>query len=90
VVWSVGTGSIIHVLKGHNKEVNSVETAPDNRTIVSGSSDRTIKVWDARTGELRHTLLGHGHIVNAIAIHRTGRLIASASADKTLRVWRLG
>jgi len=31
----------------HNHKVNSVAFSPDGSTIVSGSSDKTIKVWDA-------------------------------------------
>ena len=31
----------------HSDAVLSVAFAPDGKTIVSGSSDKTIKVWDA-------------------------------------------
>ena len=31
----------------HSMVVTSVAFSPDGKTIVSGSSDRTIKVWDA-------------------------------------------
>ena len=33
----------------HSDSVNSVAFSPDGKTIVSGSSDVTIKVWDAGT-----------------------------------------
>jgi WD40 repeat protein len=36
----------------HSREVLSVAFSPDGSTIVSGSSDETIKVWDA--GILAH------------------------------------
>jgi WD40 repeat protein len=33
----------------HSERVYSVAFSPDNKTIVSGSRDKTIKVWDAGT-----------------------------------------
>ena len=38
----------------HNNYVMSVAFSPDGKTVVSGSSDQTIKVWDA--GEPFHFL----------------------------------
>ncbi|KIM22727.1 hypothetical protein M408DRAFT_78658, partial [Serendipita vermifera MAFF 305830] len=34
--------------KGHLKEITSVICSPDNRYIVSGSQDQTVRVWDAQ------------------------------------------
>ena len=31
----------------HSLQITSVAFAPDGKTIVSGSADKTIKVWDA-------------------------------------------
>ena len=35
-------------LKGHSGPVTSVSFSPDGKRIVSGSTDKTVKVWDAR------------------------------------------
>ncbi len=34
------------VLEGHQQEIYSVEFSRDGRLIVSGSSDRTVRIWD--------------------------------------------
>jgi serine/threonine protein kinase len=45
-------------LLGHRLPVRSVAFSPDGRWIVSGSSDKTLKVWHATTGQETLTLKG--------------------------------
>ena len=40
--------------KAHGRSVTSVVFSPDGKTIVSGSSDKAIKVWDAGASALAH------------------------------------
>lgn len=51
--------------------------------IVSGSTDRTIRVWDIATGTCLHTLYGHTSTVRCLALH--GDIIVSGSRDATVR-----
>jgi WD40 repeat protein len=37
---------------GHTESVDSVAISSDNRYIVSGSDDNTIKIWDLKSGKL--------------------------------------
>lgn len=37
--------------------------------IISGSTDRTLKVWNAETGECIHTLYGHTSTVRCMHLH---------------------
>lgn len=43
--------------------------------VISGSTDRTLKVWNADTGECVHTLYGHTSTVRCMHLHgnRYGR-----------------
>ena len=43
---------LFRTLVGHEKAVNAVSIAANNRTVVSGSSDKTLKVWNLDSGEL--------------------------------------
>ncbi|KIJ23160.1 hypothetical protein M422DRAFT_196267, partial [Sphaerobolus stellatus SS14] len=50
----------VEPLTGHTRAVSSVAFSPDGQRIVSGSSDRTIRIWDAQTGTLiGDPLTGH-------------------------------
>jgi WD40 repeat protein/uncharacterized caspase-like protein len=67
--------------------VYSVAFAPDGRTVVSGWSDKTVKLWDAESGALRRTLAGHAGSVLAVTIAPDGQTVASASSDRTAKLW---
>ena len=84
-------------LLGHTDLVNAVVFAPDGRSVVSASRDRTIKVWDIDGGREMRTLIGHDDWVNALAVSPDGAMIASGSGrqtipaptrkDNTIRLW---
>ena len=75
-------------LKGHTNTVNSVTFSPDGKWIVSGSSDKTIRVWDAMTHDaVGDPLEGHSSLVTSVAFSPDGTRIVSGSYDKTIRVW---
>jgi WD40 repeat protein len=59
---------------------------PDGR-IVSGSSDKTIKIWDIKNKEVI-TLRGHTNWVEALSILPDGRIV-SGSWDTTTKIWQL-
>ncbi|HEX6650295.1 MAG TPA: TIR domain-containing protein [Pyrinomonadaceae bacterium] len=79
--------ALIRTLSGHAGTINGCAVSADGATIVSASSDRTLKVWDGRSGAERLTLNGHAGVVRACAISTDGATIASASDDKTVKVW---
>ena len=75
------------MLEGHTDLVGSVGFSPDGRRIVSGSSDKSVRVWDSSTGEVQNVLEGHAHSVWSVGFSPDGRRIVSGSWDKSVRVW---
>ncbi|EJD36509.1 WD40 repeat-like protein [Auricularia subglabra TFB-10046 SS5] len=55
--------------------------------VVSGSSDRTVRVWNARTGECVHILSGHGATIRCMKALQNRPIVVSGSRDSTLKVW---
>jgi WD40 repeat protein len=66
-------------LTGHTDDVFCCRYSHDNRYIVSGSADHSIRVWDAETGEEIGILSGHDEWVTAIAFSPYSRKIVSGS-----------
>ncbi|MHB9295703.1 putative serine/threonine-protein kinase PkwA [Pillotina sp. SPG140] len=77
----------MRTLRGHQGSVRSVAYSPDERFIVSGSFDNTVKIWDAKSGRNLRTLTGHTSWVNSVAYSPDGRRIVSGSLDKTIKIW---
>lgn len=87
--------------KAHEKDINSLDIAPNDRFLVSGSQDRTAKVYEieyipavggrSARGELKlvGTCKGHKRGVWTARFGRAERVLATGSGDKTVKLWSL-
>ena len=87
-LWNLETGECLAMVKGHSRDVRSVQITPDGLFAFSGSRDKTIKIWDLEAGACIGTLEGHNDWVTSAAISPDGTLIASTGyEDRTVRLW---
>ena len=77
----------LKILQGHSADVFGLAFSPDNKRIVSGSHDNTVKIWDIESGECIKTLTGHKHLTYSVAFSPDGKMVASGSFDKTVKLW---
>ncbi|KAL6073138.1 Dynein assembly factor with WDR repeat domains 1 [Balamuthia mandrillaris] len=76
------------VLTGHSEQVSCVQLMDDERTVISGSFDRTLKVWDCNAASMLQSLNVHRDIVSCLR-YVNGQLF-SGSWDHTVKVWDFG
>ena len=80
--------SITKTVGKHEGCVFSVAFSPDERLIVSGSEDQTVRVWNIESRkEMRR--FHHEGWVNSVAFSPDGTHLVSGSDDKSLRLWNI-
>eukprot|EP01116_Phalansterium_solitarium_P023615 TRINITY_DN8376_c0_g1_i1.p1 TRINITY_DN8376_c0_g1~~TRINITY_DN8376_c0_g1_i1.p1 ORF type:complete len:390 (+),score=165.31 TRINITY_DN8376_c0_g1_i1:261-1430(+) len=79
----------LHRLRTHTDACRSVQFSSDGRFLLSGSSDKSIRVTDVSTGQTVHTVAdAHGSAVNVLARHGEWQL-ASGDDDGEVKLWDL-
>jgi WD40 repeat protein len=67
--------------KGHEGSIGSVAVSPDGKQILTGSTDKTMRLWGANTGNELRKFDGHQTGVNGVAFAPDGRRVASVSGN---------
>jgi hypothetical protein len=71
---------------GHTDAVLCIVVAPDGKTAVSGSQDKTLRLWNLADGKEVRRFEGHTDAVTCAAFTPDG-CIVSGSRDRTVRLW---
>jgi WD40 repeat protein len=81
IVHDVGTGDIVHRLRGHQNAINDVALEPDGKFAVTVARDGEIRFWDIQgnAGELRGMTVGGD--AYALALNPDGTRIAVSVGD---------
>ena len=61
----------------------------DDKYIISGSGDKTLRIWNFKEKTLEAVLPGHNTAVTSILITSDYRYIASRDDQKQIRIWDL-
>jgi len=72
--------------EGHGGEVTCLAISPDGKTLISMSSDKTMKEWDISTGYCRKTFNTDSHVRFASYI-QDGQHIVSVNRYGIIKIW---
>ncbi|KAJ3080755.1 hypothetical protein HDU99_007495 [Rhizoclosmatium hyalinum] len=93
-VWSVETGQVIKVLKGHLLPVWTVSFSIDDRCLVSGSRDRSVRVWNLNDTPLLEgnqedstEKQGHHCTIMAIAVSSKSKIVVAGDKEGYIKLW---
>jgi WD40 repeat protein/uncharacterized caspase-like protein len=85
-LWDIySEDDVDRVLEGHQGGVNSIALSNNEKFLVSGGEDKTVKIWNLEK-EIA-TLKGHTDSVKTVTISPDDRYIASAGYDNTIKIW---
>lgn len=59
-------GKLIHCLRKHTSAVSVLELSQDERSVLSGSWDKTVLDWDLETGKVKRSFEGSGGQISAL------------------------
>ncbi|KEH43052.1 putative transcription factor WD40-like family [Medicago truncatula] len=76
--------------KGHKESVYALAMNEGGTLLVSGGTEKVVRVWDPRSGSKTMKLKGHTDNIRALLLDSTGRFCLSGSSDSMLRLWDLG
>ena len=89
IIYNGITGCQNNILSGHTDWVHCVTFLSSGVLLLSGSSDKTVKLWDVQTGGVVKTFYGHISFIYSVSASIDCTTIASGSSDGTIRLWNI-
>mmetsp|Transcript_3308 Transcript_3308/g.7193 ORF Transcript_3308/g.7193 Transcript_3308/m.7193 type:complete len:599 (+) Transcript_3308:472-2268(+) len=87
-VWNLRTQRLIHQLAGHSHKITCVRLFHNEKDILTGSADRSMKVWDISRNVYRQTVtFRHSSTSNYVDVSSDSLTAVSAHMDGGLRFW---
>lgn len=88
-VYAVGNRIPFTILKGHTATVCAVASGVQERTIITGSWDKTARIWTIGdfAGNTSIALVGHEAAVWSVTTLKKLNQFITGSADKTIAYW---
>lgn len=86
-IFSPKVMSSIKARQPHFGYVDSVSVSQNNRHVISGGGEGTIKLWDARSRRLLRTFRGQNSGIADVTFSPDGQRFASTGVDGTIRIW---
>lgn len=75
--------------QGHEGAIYALAVSADGKHLLTGGTDRTVRLWDFASRQQLRLWQGHNRTVTAVALSPDGRVAASGSEDGTIRLWPL-
>ncbi|MED6222092.1 hypothetical protein PIB30_061121 [Stylosanthes scabra] len=83
-------GYIPIAAKGHKESVYALAMNEGGTLLVSGGTEKVVRVWDSRSGSKALKLKGHTDNIRALLLDSSGRYCLSGSSDSMIRLWDIG
>ncbi|CAH0140606.1 MULTISPECIES: TIR domain-containing protein [unclassified Pedobacter] len=79
VIIELASGHVIEHLTGHKSWINELLYLPDNKTLISGSADRTVRLWDLESKNVGRILTECNGIIISLALAPDKNILSIAS-----------
>ncbi len=86
-LWETATGKEVRRLIGHGSFIDDLVFSRDDKTLVSGGRDSSVRLWEVSTGKERLHFPGHQFQLFGMSYLPNGRSLVSHGSDHTVRFW---
>ena len=88
-IWNLHERRLVSILKGHTHSVNAIAVLHNNKSIISGSSDKAVRgVWEFKPPFSNTILRGHEcQVMNVVVT--VDDLYAYTSCAFDIKIWSL-
>ncbi len=76
-------------MRGHGAGVTAVGFSRDEKSLASGSTDRSVRLWNLASKAEQESFRASS-LVTAVALSADGQWLAAGSSDRKVRLWNLG
>jgi WD40 repeat protein len=83
-LWDIESGAQRHSFTGHTDNITNVAFSPDGITLLTSSTDGTVRLWDVQTAANLQTWR---ESANDIAFSQDGTWIVLSSSQKDMAIW---
>lgn len=90
LVYNLASQAPPSVLRGHTQRITTLNFSADNRLLVTGSMDQTLRVWDVVSGALVDTLRGHRAYPEKARFSTDPARCYSVGLDRSFKLWQVG
>lgn len=88
--WALDTRQTTATLLGHSDFVKCLAISQRRGLLISGSSDKDIRVWDASAPiTTLATLKGHTRAIECLVFDEDENFLYSGSSDRSIRRWKM-
>ena len=78
------------ITEGHTENVASLALTSDDKYIISGSEDKTVRIWNRSEKRQEAVLKGHTDYVLTVAVTSDNKyIISGCEYDNVIIIWSL-
>ena len=88
LIWNSTSGELVNKIEdAHSDSITDLEFSRDGSLLVTGATDKFVKLFRVEDGSLVRSYEGHTDHVLGVAIKADSSRLASSGADMAIKIW---
>jgi pSer/pThr/pTyr-binding forkhead associated (FHA) protein len=88
-IWNLVNFTQIKHIKTDIDKIQCLAISNDNKFIVTGGSDKLVKLWNVEKEKEIASFVGHKMAINAVSFSDDNKFIVTGGSDKLVKLWNV-